>query len=175
MFSLRNIHTLRLRSLGQHDHEDRLGSFPKLRMFHLVDDDDDVAIITMKVWSEFIASSHTLENASVYLLDILDSTFFIECRQLVEAALSCSSLKTLSTNIPFLASSGTVSPNLVSIEFTCRDLDDETMFNCLCCIADMCKMPSMRSLEIEYYLDSYYPVVDKFLVILNHSLHCLLT
>ena len=170
MSSLHNLHTLELDQLCTlEDHS--LVSWPNLRTLDVTFFGDEL-IGLLKVWSEIIASNHTLEYVIISHQNLPPVTYFIESRVLVEAAMSCSSLKTLSTDIPFLASSGTVSPNLKSIEFSCTDLAAETMFNCLCCIADMCKMPSMRSLKIDYNYVDYYPVHDKFLVILNHSLHC---
>ena len=55
--------------------------------------------------------------------------------------------------------------------------DEDTLSDCLCCIADMCRKPSMRVLEVNHYsreLDDgyYFPVWDTFVVILNRSLHC---
>ena len=197
MSSLHNLHTLSLSKLC--DQKDSfllyqtIRSYSKLRIFHFTFS----AIPTVKEikeLSECIAGCHTLDHVSLesnpFYSDSSDSGSdsdsncgemppplheLFELRCLVEAALSCSTLKTLSTNIPFLAFTGSVSQNLKSIIFTVSPhtiLSDKALFGCLCCIADMCRMPSMRSLEIIYWDDKYLYAVDDFLVILNHSLHC---
>ncbi len=79
-------------------------------------------------------------------------------------------LKIFSTHLPFVAFSGTVSPHLESITLTCDPYWGPQLVDCLCYVADLCKMPSMRSLEINIATDDL--VLDTFLVMLNHSLHC---
>ena len=180
-----NLHDLALCLAGPrlkdgHLFYQAIGSYPKLRAFEFRFSDNSVSINDLKVLSESIASSHTLENMALHFKDATGRFVSVHKRlqlhSLVEAALSCSTLKMLSTNIPFSAFSDTISPNLEAIKFEpfeywCGCWTYKTVYDCLCCIANMCKIPSMTSLEIA--LDNeYHPAFDKFLVILNHSLRC---
>ena len=100
----------------------------------------------------------------------------MEFPKLVKAALSCSTLKVLSTNIPFTVSRNAVPPNLEVVKFQYSGFlwDEDVLSDCLCCIADMCRRPSMQFLDVCYSsrIRSSEPVSDRFLVILNRSLHC---
>ena len=150
-----------------------IGSYSKLRTFQITIS-ADTPTNEIKALSESIASSRTLEDVKL-CHEIKGPVPYVELCGLVEAALSCSTLQTFSTDIPFSAFSGAVSPNLKSITF--QHSNDsvwapKALFDCLCCIADQCKMPSMRSFKIDHFSRDFYPVADKFLVILNHSLHC---
>ena len=146
--------------------------------------------------SECIAASSTLEHFKLLYEDRSDdddddySENSDDCcvcfeevfgfSAIVKAALSCSTLKALSTNIPF-PPGGRISNNLESIEFKYSPhavCSLQALFDCLCYIADMCKMPSMRSLEVTVDIPPIFDhafdfpdLDDTFLVILNRSLH----
>lgn len=159
-----------------------LASFSKLRILKVT---VDTGILPAKEVSKCIAGSHSLEDVTI-MCDINDKDVLgIEFCCFVEASLSCPKLRKFKTNISFFACpetlcskpyflvlNGKVSPNLQSMKFEVDYFKGTKQPDCLCCIASMCKMSSMKSLEI-YYEDAYISCLNtKFLVILNHSLYC---
>ncbi len=167
MSLLHNLHALHISGTSLLEDKSLLyqtiESYSKLKELEVLFDEIP-SIAESKLLSESIASSHTLERLSLMFFE----PSILPCG-LVESALSCSTLKTISTNIPFLTFADRVSPNLESITFRCLEKNpSRAVFDCLCCIADLCKMPSMRSLKVT---ESCVPFPD-FWVILNHSLHC---
>ena len=114
-------------------------------------------------------------------------SYELKIHRIVEAALTCRTLKSLATNIPFRLP-GEVTACLEHILFrntfvhymylyspiACHQ--PVSLFDCFECIADICKLPSMRTLWIMYEGHREYIRIPRqsycnFLTILNSSLH----
>ena len=99
--------------------------------------------------------------------------------RLVEAALSCSSVKLLKTNIPFLTSSAEAKIEHIVFNISHFFLvgNPAALCDCLLCIAKLYQIQSMKSLHIScnriLYDDVLIPYQDfcNFLTVLNDSLH----
>lgn len=130
--------------------------------------------------ARFISNSNTLQSVNIQALPLVDEIFSKEqCDYhiLLEATLSCSSVQTLHTNIPFRAFEDKILCCLKDITFEVPDMSSVSvtaLHDCLCYIADLCKIQSMRCLRITHsgvrnicILNVY----QDFISILNDSLH----
>ena len=98
---------------------------------------------------------------------------------LVEAVLSCSSVKSLETNIPFdaLPSQHHIETMILKIAPYLSIGETHVIFNCLSLITEMCRMQPMKSLKIEWQriftCEFKMPHQDYsiFIAALNDSLH----
>lgn len=130
--------------------------------------------------SKCISSSHTLQSVNIQSLALVNEIFSREkCDYhiLLEAALSCSTVKILNTNIPFRAFTDRIFSHLedVTFEIPFASLSVVTLHDCVCCIADLCKIPSMRCLRIVHSGVRNICILQvylNFMTILNDSLHC---
>ncbi len=133
--------------------------------------------------SKFVSSSQTLQSVRIHALNEAEGMFRkeeYEYHSLIEAVLSCSTVKLLSTNIPFKYCSSRTFSEMEDLTFEVplnHFLSLVRLHDCLCSIADMCKMPSMKNLRIVHDVtqnteDILFEVYSDFMAILNDSLHC---
>ena len=129
-----------------------------------------ISIKGIQALSTTLSSSCTIENVKLkhYPINTLVNS---SCR-IVEAAMSCPSVKSLEANIPFhiLPSNHHIETMIFLIPMT---RNPAALSDCLLCIAELCRVQSMKSLEI--YSDYDYVNINlqncNFLSILNDSLH----
>ena len=117
-------------------------------------------------WGNSLTHLNTLTDINVHYCGV--DREIVKLGWWVQAALSRPTLKTFVTSIPFFVLPHTISPSLECVEYVhfCG-----CFISTFCCIAEMCKMPSMKSLLIAEFLEHYYyPVISRFVVILNSSL-----
>jgi hypothetical protein len=137
--------------------------------------------ITLKGIQEIaslITNSTTLEAVEVqhfltkYCLDNLTC----ELHGLITAALSSPAVKSLSTDIPFEIMDFSISRNMEHVKFTFSPQFAHSSY--FLAIANLCRMPSMKSLEICSMVvtckppTNHRPVYSDFLAALNDSLWC---
>ena len=126
-----------------------------------------ITLMGIQELSTTLSSSCTIEDVA---LKCSDPDLSLKLSGLVEAALSCSTFTSLQTNIPFQ-----ILPTHHHIEtmvfvdnpnFTIPALSD-----CLLCIAEMCRVQSMKALHVIMF--ETIPPQDyvNFLCVLNDSLH----
>jgi hypothetical protein len=145
----------------------------------------------IKELSNTIATSCTLESIDLKCsIDILSSDcptlsmgHLFHMSSLVEAALSCSTIKKLCVNIPITASSCNKHPtNLEYVEFNIgevfADLPIIVLLQCLHSIAALCKLPSIKSFKApidirlwDSMLSTPPQMLVPFLTSLHSSLH----
>lgn len=95
-------------------------------------------------------------------------------RQLPAAALTCSSLKYFSTNVPFLAFN--ISSSITEVNFMvsmCLDYTVMSLFDCIFIIADMSKsLSKVRILSLDYRPLNFPPeLLCTLLAVFNTNLH----
>lgn len=143
----------------------------------------------MQELSIAISRSQSLECITMkYYKKSTDLTFqYCTFNKLIEAALSCSTVKSLTLDnvLPFQMLNSKVISHVTQLEFILQPAiitSAQRLFDCLCCIADMCKAHSMKILNILIHFPiSQLPHVAvnvpsrkfcDFIAILNNSLHC---
>lgn len=156
----------------------------KMLRLHCIDITQD----GMKELVNTLSSNQSIEflELECWKLDLPDCDYseysILKDHKLVKAALSIPSIKTLETNIPFyFPQNETTSLKKLKFEIWPYFLDfaAPTLFRCLRSIADMCRLPSMESLEISYddpIIFEYDPDIPyhwhcDFIAVLNNSLH----
>ena len=129
-----------------------------------------ITLMGIQELSTTLSSSCTIENVT---LECFNSDLSIKLSGLVEAALSCSTVKSLVTNIPFH-----ILPTHHHIEtmvFTDNIITTLTpapaLLDCLLCIAEMCRVQSMKELHVIMFETIPPQDYASFLWVLNNSLH----
>ena len=127
-----------------------------------------ITLMGIQELSTTLSSSRTIEEVS---LECSDPDLSLKLSGLVEAALSCSTVTSLTTNIPFH-----ILPTHHHIEtmvFEVTNFTTPAQFDCLLCIAEMCRVQSMKALVVNTNYFKTIPPQDyaSFLCVLNVSLH----
>ena len=128
----------------------------------------DITLMGIQELSTTLSSSCTIEDVT---LECDNADLSLKLSGLVEAALSCSTLKYLQTNILFH-----ILPTHQHIETMVFKVNPNfttpaTLLDCLLCIAEMCRVQSMKKLHV--FMFETIPPQDYacFLYVLNNSLH----
>ena len=130
-----------------------------------------ITLMGIQELSTTLSSSCTIENVT---LKFSNRDYSLKLSGLVEAALSCSTVKYLETNIPFL-----ILPTHHHIETMVFTVDlifttpfPAALLNCLLYIAEMCRVQSMKALDVDIMFNPIPPQdYANFLCVLNDSLH----
>ena len=136
----------------------------ELKFYH------NITLMGIQELSTTLSSSCTIVDVT---LECSNSNLSLQLSVLVEAALSCSTVVSLRTNIPFH-----ILPTHHHLEIMVFEDTNfttpapATQFDCLLCIAEMCRMQSMKELHVNTRSKTI-PVQDyaRFLCVLNDSLH----
>ena len=134
--------------------------------------------------SNFLSNiNHTLENVKIYFYGTMKCLFMGKSHPIIKSALFCPTLKSFTTNIPFVASK--FPKRLKRVSFEIEKLEYSVVYtttelsNCICSIADLCKMSSVKLLSLTkgitlnpYSISLPPQTYFNFLSILNKSLHC---
>ena len=131
-------------------------------MFH------HITLMGIQELSTTLSSSCTIEDVT---LECSNPDLSLKLSGLVEAALSCSTVKYLRTNIPFL-----ILPTHHHIETMVFKVNPNftpaALFDCLLGIAEMCRVQSMKALDVDIMFNTIPPQdYANFLCVLNDSLH----
>ena len=126
-----------------------------------------ITLMGIQELSTTLSSSCTIEDVT---LECDNPDLSLKLSGLVEAALSCSTVKYLQTNIPFH-----ILPTHHHIETMVFKVNPyfnpATLLDCLLCIAEMCQVQSMKALHV-IMLETISPQdYASFLFVLNNSLH----
>ena len=150
----------------------------------------NLSIITLKCVQELsitIAKSYALRNISLRFHcheadrdqedeGLEDIVLKLGLCKLVEAALSCSTVEELVTDIPLTAFNATVVADMRKMTFAI-DWDDFPLTvaqDSLCCIADLCsRMPALEELVMDFshLLTSPKLIFPPFIALLNNALY----
>ena len=126
-----------------------------------------ITLMGIQELSTTLSSSCTIEKVT---LKCYNPDLSLKLSGLVEAALSCSTVKYLHTNIPFH-----ILPTHHHIEtmvFTdITTATPTTLLDCLLCIAEMCRVQSMKELHVSVFETIPPQDYASFLCVLNDSLH----
>ena len=116
-----------------------------------------------------LSSSCTIEDVT---LQCSNPDLSLKLSGLLEAALSCSTVKYLQTNIPFhiLPTHHHLETMIFNVNFTTPA--PAALLDCLLCIAEMCRVQSMKELYVKTKFKTVPPQdYANFLCVLNDSLH----
>ena len=183
---LRNLINLQSIALNMHDFEPcdyRL--FQLLRHFNIKNFEMEFHSLSSKGIRELsttLSSNCTIESVTLQCeYDTLFSNFYsVHMSRIVEAALSCKTVISLDTNIPFhippthhhlkTLTFNTFRPTSIII----FNIIYSNLLDCLLCIAEMCRVQSMNKLQL--YLDLSFDITSPqeyaaFLRVLNDSIH----
>ena len=168
-----SIHDITISFDEDNDQDDYL-LYGILRNFLIKDLKLSFKHITLKGIQElstFFSSSCTVEKVQLMYESMIKAD---SLHRLVEAALSCSSVKSLETNILF-----NIPPphhHIETMKFLIQGSEfsnPAALFDCLLCIAEMCKVQSMNTLKIRNIngISIHRQDYGHFLSVLNDSLH----
>ena len=122
-----------------------------------------ITLMGIQELSTTLSSSCTIEDVT------LKCYYPDPSLKLVEAALSCSTVTSLQTNIPFH-----ILPthhHLETMVFEADITSPTTQLDCLLCIAEMCRVQSMKALRVNGFNPIPPQDYANFLFVLNDSLH----
>ena len=122
-----------------------------------------ITLMGIQELSTTLSSSCTIEKVT---LECYDLDLSLKLSGLVEAALSCSTVKYLQTNIPF--HNLPTHHHIETMVFVDNPTPSPALLDCLLCIAEMCQVQSMKALYVETIRPHDYA---SFLCVLNDSLH----
>ena len=122
-----------------------------------------ITLMGIQELSTTLSSSCTIEEVALKCYNPDNS---LKLSGLVEAALSCSTVKYLQTNIPFH-----ILPTHHHIETMVFEVIRTTQLDCLLCIAEMCQVQSMKALHVNVIKTIPPQDYASFLCVLNNSLH----
>ena len=127
-----------------------------------------ITLMGIQELSTTLSSSRTIEHVT---LRCFNRNLFLG---LVEAALSCSTVTSLQTNIPFhiLPTHHHIETMVFEVNPTYTTLTLAALLDCLLCIAEMCRVQSMKELYVDIMFNTIPPQdYANFLCVLNDSLH----
>ena len=132
-----------------------------------------ITLMGIQELSTTLSSSCTIEDVT---LACSNSDLSLKLSGLVEAALSCSTVKYLRTSIPFhiLPTHHHIETMLFQVNPNFTTPTPAALLDCLLCIAEMCRVQSMKALDVDIMFNTIYiPPQDyaNFLCVLNDSLH----
>ena len=131
-----------------------------------------ITLMGIQELSTTLSSSCTIEYVTLKCFNL---DFSLKLSGLVEAALSCSTVKYLHTNIPFhiLPTHHHIETMIFQVYPNFTTFTPATQLNCLLCIAEMCRVQSMKELYVYVYNPIHIRPQDyaSFLCVLNNSLH----
>lgn len=131
----------------------------------------------LALW-ELIFNSCTLQSVSIFSQFRENDDYFSneewDYHYLIKAAVSCSTVKTLATNIPYRCFD--TASHVEKLDFTLPDnyycVSSVSVHDSFCTISGMCKIPSVKSLNFDYKNQDIRGFILKdSVVILNNSLH----
>ena len=132
-----------------------------------------ITLMGIKELSTTLSSSCTIEDVT---LECSDPDLSLKLSGLVEAALSCSTVTSLQTNIPFhiLPTHHHLETMVFQVSPYITAPAPATLLDRLLCIAEMCRVQSMKELYVDIMFNTIHvPPQDyaNFLCVLNDSLH----
>ena len=130
-----------------------------------------ITLMGIQELSTTLSSSCTIEEVT---LDYHNPDPSLKLSGLVEAALSCSTVKYLQTNIPFhiLPTRHHIETMAFKVNPIFATPTPAALLDCLLCIAEMCQVQSMKVLHVNIVFDTISPQdYANFLCVLNDSLH----
>ena len=125
-----------------------------------------ITLMGIQELSTTLSSSCTIEDVT---LGCYDPDLSLKLSGLVEVALSCSTVQYLTTHIPFH-----ILPTHHHIEtmvFEVKTFTTPALLDCLLCIAEMCRVQSMKELHVNMFKSIPPQDYASFLCVLNDSLH----
>ena len=130
----------------------------------------NITLMGIQELSTTLSSSCTIEDVT---LQCCKRDLSLNLSGLVETALSCSTVKYLYTNIPFHILPTHHHIETMRFEVNFRTLTPAPgLLDCLLCIAEMCRVQSMKALNVRDFFETMPPqVYANFLCVLNNSLH----
>ena len=141
-----------------------------LRQFKIKELELEFRHITLMGIQELSTTLSTIENVT---LKCHNPDLSLKLSGLVEAALSCSTVKYLQTDIPFhiLPTHHHIETMVFKVNPNFTTLTPAALLDCLLCIAEMCRVQSMKALHV--FIFKTIPPQDyvSFLCVLNNSLH----
>ena len=130
-----------------------------------------ITLMGIQELSTTLSSSCTIEDVT---LKCYNHDLSLKLSGLVEAALSCSTVKYLQTNIPFhiLPTHHHIETMVFEVNLNFTTTAPATLLDCLLCIAEMCRVQSMKALHVSSMRETI-PLQDyaSFLCVLDDSLH----
>ena len=132
-----------------------------------------ITVMGIQELSTTLSSSCTIEDVT---LKCYNPDLSLKLSGLVEAALSCSTVKYLQTNIPFhiLPTHHHIETMEFEVNLTFTTTAPASLLDCLLCIAEMCRVQSMKELHVNTMFKAIHvPRQDyaSFLCALDDSLH----
>ena len=129
-----------------------------------------ITLMGLQELSTTLSSSCTIEYVRLICYDL---DLSLKLSGLVEAALSCSTVKYLETNIPFhiLPTHHHIETMVFQVSPYITAPAPATLLDCLLCIAEMCRVQSMKELRVFMFKSIPLQDYSSFLRVLNNSLH----
>ena len=131
-----------------------------------------ITLMGIQELSTTLSSSSTIEDLT---LECSNPDLSLTLSGLVEAALSCSTVKYLQTNILFhiLPTHHHIETMVFKVNPYFTTPTPAALLDCLLCIAEMCRVQSMKALHVIMFETIYIRPQDyaSFLCVLNDSLH----
>ena len=128
---------------------------------------DHITLMGIQELSTTLSSSSIIEKVT---LKCSNPDLSLKLSGLVEAALSYSTVKSLHTDIPFhiLPTHHQIETMLFEVNPNFSTPTPAALLDCLLCVAEMCRVQSMKELYVEAIPPQDYA---SFLCVLNNSLH----
>ena len=168
-----NMQNITLHLFNSNDQDDYL-LYELLRQFKIKKlelEFHHITLMGIQELSTTLSSSCTIEDVG---LKCSNPDLSLKLSGLVEAALSCSTLKSLETNIPFhiLPTRHHIETMVFTVDPDITTPTPAALLDCLLCIAEMCQVQSMKVLHVDDMFTTI-PLQDyaRFLCVLNDSLH----
>ena len=129
-----------------------------------------ITLMGIQELSTTLSSSCTIEDV---ILQCSNRDYSLKVSGLVKAALSCSTVKSLETNIPFhiLPTHHHIETMVFQVNPNFTTPTPAALLDCLLCIAEMCRVQSMKTLCAGMFETIRPQDYASFLCVLNDSLH----